>query len=107
MAIATPGQQVLFPPREINQLLSYLLLVAMDPGDSRVAWNGKTVHIKSSAETTIAISEIQVPCVGVALFPGPCPALVTCSESLGMRLAWVYRYHGLYSIAIASENPCE
>ena len=65
MAIATPGQQVLSPPREINQLLSYLLLVAMDPGDSRVAWNGKTVHIKSSAETTIAISEIQVrACAG-------------------------------------------
>ena len=86
---------MLSPPREINQLLSYLLLVAMDPGDSRVAWNGKTVHIKSSTETTIAISEIQVPCVGVASFPGLCPAFVTCSESLGMRLAWVYSYQTL------------
>ena len=74
------GQQVPSLLREINQLLSvtfahggpdhhydlrdsYLLLAAMDVGDSRVAWNGKTVHIKSSAETTIAISEIQVPCM--------------------------------------------
>lgn len=39
---------------------SYLLLVAQDTSELVTAWNGQTVHIKASAETTIAISEIQV-----------------------------------------------
>ena len=39
---------------------SYLLLVARDPGESVGLWTGKTVEMKTSAETTIAISEIKV-----------------------------------------------
>ena len=65
------------PQREIRQLLnvsfahssgenhfdlkdSYLLLVNLDVTESQAGWNGRTISIKASAETTIAISEIQV-----------------------------------------------
>ena len=64
------------PSRDIQQLLSvsfthsestldlkdsYLLLVAMEIGEGEDVWTGKTVEMKTSAETTISISEIQVP----------------------------------------------
>ena len=63
------------PSRDIQQLLSvsfthsestldlkdsYLLLVAMEIGEGEDVWTGKTVEMKTSAETTISISEIQV-----------------------------------------------
>ena len=64
------------PSRDIQQLLSvsfthsestldlkdsYLLLVATEIGEGEDVWTGKTVEMKTSAETTISISEIQVP----------------------------------------------
>ena len=63
------------PSRDIQQLLSvsfthsestldlkdsYLLLVATEIGEGEDVWTGKTVEMKTSAETTISISEIQV-----------------------------------------------
>ena len=62
-----------FPLRDIQQLLSasfahsdpnldlkdsYILLVAMDMSGSE--WAGHVVDLKVSAETTIAVSEMQV-----------------------------------------------
>ena len=39
---------------------SYLLLVNLDVASSQSSWNGRTVEIRASAETIIAVSEIQV-----------------------------------------------
>ena len=65
------------PPSAIRHLLSlsfthggseseldlkdcYLLLMNRDSLSSLVPWHGETVVVKSSTETTIAISEIEV-----------------------------------------------
>ena len=45
---------------------TYLLLMNTDGTDSHSAWNGRTVAIQTSVETTIAIADVQVcVCVGV------------------------------------------
>ena len=39
---------------------SYMILVAMDTCMVEGQWTGKTLEMKTSAETTIAVSEMQV-----------------------------------------------
>ena len=39
---------------------TYLLLMNTDGTDSHSAWNGRTVAIQTSVETTIAIADVQV-----------------------------------------------
>ena len=48
------------PTAESKDPCTYLLLVARDPRESMKLWTGKKICIRPSAETTIAMSEIQV-----------------------------------------------
>ena len=48
------------PTAESKDPSTYLLLVARDPRESMARWTGEKVHIRPSAETTIAMSEIHV-----------------------------------------------
>lgn len=55
VSFAHGGPEAHFDPSN-----SYLLLVNLDVASSQSSWNGRTVEIQASAETIIAVSEIQV-----------------------------------------------